>query len=179
MLTYCISVSALSSKINATFCWRAQQRSDWSAPKLSDNLWFFQTMFPTLHLDNSGHSLPRQFSDRMPHTRWFRYGTGYVTVPVAVQCTVPSKPVNLTKIYYPPKPYYTPCESRNMLSGTHYRARSRQMCLVIIWLVGSVGDPDPYPDPLVTGTGTDPDLSLFSLRCWADWNKACKIKFQH
>ncbi len=30
---------------------------------------------------------------------------------------------------------------------------------------------------LVKGTDPDPDPSLFSYRCWWDWNNACKIKF--
>ncbi len=35
-------------------------------------------------------------------------------------------------------------------------------------------DPDPYahPDP-----DPAPDHSLFLIRCWADWNNACKINF--
>jgi hypothetical protein len=43
--------------------------------------------------------------------------------------------------------------------------------------------PDPDPDSLVRGTDTNPDPapapSLFTWRCWADWNNACKTKFYH
>ncbi len=34
----------------------------------------------------------------------------------------------------------------------------------------------PDPNPLVRGMDPDPDPSLFSWRCWADWNNAWKIK---
>ncbi len=33
------------------------------------------------------------------------------------------------------------------------------------------------PDTLARGMDPGPDPSLFSQRCWADWNNACKIKF--
>ncbi len=65
------------------FCLWGQERSDWSASKLSYNLWFFQTVFPAQQKHSSwtektrffspGHSVPRHFSDIMPHTRWFWY----------------------------------------------------------------------------------------------------------
>ncbi len=49
----------------------------------------------------------------------------------------------------------------------------------------SVGDPVPgvFGPPgfgsgsLVRGMDPDPDPSLFSYKCWADWINACKIKF--
>ncbi len=51
-------------------------------------------------------------------------------------------------------------------SGLRMRIPRIRMFLVIL---------APHPDPFVTST--DPDPSLFSHRCWADWNNGFKIKF--
>ncbi len=39
-----------------------------------------------------------------------------------------------------------------------------------------LGLQDPDPEPLVRGTNPELDPSLFSYRCWADWNTAFKIQ---
>ncbi len=101
------------------------------------------------------------------HTRWRQWGTWEAKRPQSSGSISSS----LTAV---------PQRQSQEKTGTNVVFKLHKIYTVYInqcWGSGSAGSACFRPsDPLVRGTDPDPDPSLYSQRCWADWNKAWKIK---